>query len=475
VVKIGGQVGVFAGVLLKELKSAHIAVNRPRLRLIGALFAAQLAIAFTLGCNDVRNPSPELISVNPATISTKGATVEIRGRHFFSAVTVDLNRNQAPVVDDTWEVTIDDETLAHRAVRWMSTEKLRVEVPAGLSPGAKDVIVTPPRGASVKLAKGLTVIEEAELSLTIESAPDGSGYEIGDESLVPGQQLVLYAVARRGSQVVSTEEVGWEVSGTAGEISSDSGSSVVFTATSPGVSTVTAVHDLYGSDTTGTISVAGCTRDAQCPTNSCSSVVRCIHNECVAGEADKDDDGDGFIDSDCPGGDDCDDSSAATYPGAAFKDSATACMKDADGDGYGDKSPKVGVTAGTDCADMWGPDPGCNNHDGWRCNPGWAGSDVCDGADNDCDGLTDEDPEVTWYADDDGDGYGNAAKAVKACEKPTSGYVADATDCDDDTAKCGNLCFPATYESSCNDGFDNDCDGNTDGDDSDCNTPPTED
>ena len=51
---------------------------------------------------------------------------------------------------------------------------------------------------------------------------------------------------------------------------------------------------------------------------------------------------------------DCDDTSgtaASTFPGAAPNDSGSACMKDADGDDYGDDNPPGGVTAGTDCDD----------------------------------------------------------------------------------------------------------------------------
>ena len=48
---------------------------------------------------------------------------------------------------------------------------------------------------------------------------------------------------------------------------------------------------------------------------------------------------------------DCDDDDSITYPGAAESDSSTACMTDADGDGYGSDSPLSGVTAGTDCDD----------------------------------------------------------------------------------------------------------------------------
>ena len=60
-------------------------------------------------------------------------------------------------------------------------------------------------------------------------------------------------------------------------------------------------------------------------------------------------------------------------------------------------------------------------------------TEYCDGVDNDCDGTVDEDDAVdavTWYQDADSDGYGNASVSDIDCYQP-SGYVADATDCDD--------------------------------------------
>ncbi len=74
---------------------------------------------------------------------------------------------------------------------------------------------------------------------------------------------------------------------------------------------------------------------------------------------------------------DCDDSSATTFVGAAPDDDPGACMKDDDGDEYGDATPPGGVTAGNDCDDT---DP--------RIHPG--AIEVCDGVDNNCDGTTDE-------------------------------------------------------------------------------------
>jgi hypothetical protein len=60
---------------------------------------------------------------------------------------------------------------------------------------------------------------------------------------------------------------------------------------------------------------------------------------------------------------DCDDTSATTFPGAAPNDSPTECMKDDDGDDWGDATPPAGVTPGTDCDDA---DPEKNPASGCR-------------------------------------------------------------------------------------------------------------
>ncbi len=83
----------------------------------------------------------------------------------------------------------------------------------------------------------------------------------------------------------------------------------------------------------------------------------------------------------------------------------------------------------------------------------------CDGIDNDCDGSIDEADAVdatVWYADSDGDGFGDAATALRSCSPP-AGYLVDATDCDDDNAES----HPGAAEEC--DGVDNDCDGTVDG------------
>jgi hypothetical protein len=131
----------------------------------------------------------------------------------------------------------------------------------------------------------------------------------------------------------------------------------------------------------------------------------------------------------------------------------------ADADDDGDGTPDA-----SDCAPL---DP--------AVHPG--ATEVCDGADNDCDGETDEQDAIgctTYYLDDDGDGYGAqggggagsggmvramsvVAESICVCSlTPPPGYAANATDCDD-----SNVAVHPGATETCN-GIDDDCDGVTD-------------
>jgi len=81
--------------------------------------------------------------------------------------------------------------------------------------------------------------------------------------------------------------------------------------------------------------------------------------------------------------------------------------------------------------------------------------ELCDGIDNDCDDEIDEDAldASTWYADADGDGFGDPDLGTTACDE-ASGWVSDDTDCDD----ADPLSFPGADEVE-DDGIDQDCDG----------------
>ncbi|HRF77989.1 MAG TPA: MopE-related protein [Chitinophagales bacterium] len=111
----------------------------------------------------------------------------------------------------------------------------------------------------------------------------------------------------------------------------------------------------------------------------------------------------------------------------------TVSFADADGDGYASNVD-------------------CNDADA-AINPG--ATEICDGIDNNCDGNIDEAGGATWYADADGDTYGDAASTTVSCDVPV-GYVADNTDCNDGDAAIN----PAATEVC--DGVDNNCDGNID-------------
>ena len=79
----------------------------------------------------------------------------------------------------------------------------------------------------------------------------------------------------------------------------------------------------------------------------------------------------------------------------------------------------------------------------------------CDGKDQDCDGQIDEgagDPQP-FYADADGDGFGDPGASVEACAAP-AGHVADATDCDD----ADPATHPGDQADDCLSGKDLNCD-----------------
>jgi hypothetical protein len=82
--------------------------------------------------------------------------------------------------------------------------------------------------------------------------------------------------------------------------------------------------------------------------------------------------------------------------------------------------------------------------------------DICNGTDDDCDEEIDEDPDLMWFLDGDGDGFGDPGQELGVSCEATEGYVTNALDCDD--ADSG--IYPGAIEAC--DTIDNDCDGEVD-------------
>ena len=126
---------------------------------------------------------------------------------------------------------------------------------------------------------------------------------------------------------------------------------------------------------------------------------------------------------------------------------------DYDDDGYGSSSAFT-VAACESPAGYVASADDCDDTDA-AISP--SGTELCNGDDDDCDGVTDETSAadaLTFYADDDEDGFGDAAVSTSACAAP-AGYLADSSDCDDED--------PAAYPGAdelC-DAVDQDCDGSS--------------
>ena len=139
---------------------------------------------------------------------------------------------------------------------------------------------------------------------------------------------------------------------------------------------------------------------------------------------------------------DCDDFDPAINPGAEEvcdgldnncngsideAGGSSTWYRDSDGDGFGNASvstvacvqPSGYVSSSSDCDDSKA-----------SVKPG--ATEVCDGLDNNCNGVIDDGvSKPTWYRDSDGDGRGNPSKSTVECSAP-AGYVSDSTDCNDD-------------------------------------------
>lgn len=122
---------------------------------------------------------------------------------------------------------------------------------------------------------------------------------------------------------------------------------------------------------------------------------------------------------------------------------------DSDGDGFGDEN--ISQIACFQPEGFAGVAGDCNDNNS-EVNP--AATEVCNGIDDNCDGQIDEgsNASAVYFADADGDGFGDAANSIQSCVQPV-GYVSNSQDCDD---AC-DACFPNAAEIA--DNKDNNCNG----------------
>lgn len=178
-------------------------------------------------------------------------------------------------------------------------------------------------------------------------------------------------------------------------------------------------------------------------------------------------------------GGDCDDTNPNIRPGAPeicgngedddcdglVDENLFTLYQDLDGDNFGNDAVTILACGPQAGYAFQGGD--CDDTDA-EASPGYA--EVCDGRDNDCDGLIDgDDPDVLgetlYYRDLDGDGWGTASITFMGCPLAVpAGYAAAFGDCDDNDPavfpgqncfgfECGN--FNGTFQGSC--GFGAQC------------------
>ena len=174
---------------------------------------------------------------------------------------------------------------------------------------------------------------------------------------------------------------------------------------------------------------------------------RCLTDCDLDGDADDD----GVPSMDC-GGLDCDDSDPDRYPGATELcdsehvdedcDPSTVGSRDLDGDGEiasfcCNRNAAGELLCGPDCNDA-------------QRSINSSTSEVCDGFDNNCDGVVDTGTTVTGFVDADGDGIGNSDLPTFACAG-VAGFATLGGDCDDNDPSIR----PGWVELC--DGIDNNC------------------
>jgi len=120
---------------------------------------------------------------------------------------------------------------------------------------------------------------------------------------------------------------------------------------------------------------------------------------------------------------DCNDENGAINP-------TTVWYLDADGDGYYVSTTSSCLSPGPNFNTAGGINGDCNDN---NALVNAAAIEICNGIDDNCNGLVDENLLITFYADSDGDGFGDDESTIQACTLPI-GYVENSLDCNDNNS-----------------------------------------
>ncbi len=200
------------------------------------------------------------------------------------------------------------------------------------------------------------------------------------------------------------------------------------------------------------------------------------NDDCNSATRDDDLDSDGYIKSL-----DCNDNDNKISPGTA--EICNGINDDCDGqidEGCSCINEQT-RSCGTDTGECTTGTQTCSSGAWGLCTGNGPTQEICDGKDNNCNGIGDE-PFIDFYIDNDRDGYGNPAQTARACSIQP-GYVLNSLDCNDGDAllttlvscnynsiSCGNYqsCIrnaqncPAAPAETCGNNIDENCNGNAD-------------
>jgi hypothetical protein len=227
-------------------------------------------------------------SIEPGQVAQSQATnATILGHNFYAFASVELDGEQAGVIDNQWQVMVEGPMLSAAGVEIVNSTTIAFIVPAGLTLGLHDVTIVAPSGETDTLEDALMVVDDSALRLEIEDAPGGMGKAVGSPKVLLGESVELYSVGRdaQDASYLLDVDANWQVGGTVGSLAEVAGSATKFVANALGSAIVSADHDIYGQAMTGTITVVECLQDLDCA-EVCRSANTCASDVCVEGPLD---------------------------------------------------------------------------------------------------------------------------------------------------------------------------------------------